>query len=419
MASILLFTLLIWLSGKDIFSIYGYEQQSSCENNSNDYPFSFLWKINKNPPSYFFGTVHVPYTKVWDYIPENAKEAFQLSDNVYFELDLNDPYTISTLAKCQMLPQGKNLSEILPYDIYQRLKRYLDRIKENIPSWTNFEHRRNYKSDDNLFNAITRNWEHKRPVWVMLMVNSLKENDVNWKGIPVLDLYLAQQAEKMKKKIGAVEEVEEQCIPLNALNLTQVLFALNQTLQSIDNENKVNVSRNSDDLIHHYNCRNLNSIIFNQDTTQLPKLTNMTSEDMDVARDMEHYFRDEFIYKRNKKIGDRVIQLILNHPNETFFFAFGAGHFLGNNTILDFIQIEGFQVTNIPSNKRIFKQRKSDDKYTKGLLYDWKQRNNPRKKRIAHKQRYKRVRNVMKIKNLENKFPKKIDDKVWFKLETK
>ncbi len=97
---------------------------------------------------------------------------------------------------------------------------------------------------DYLFNAITGNWERKRPIWVMLMVNSLTESDVKSRGIPVLDLYLAQEAERRNKRMGAVERVEEQCnflfllhsivfslshyllfligLPLNGLNFSQV-----------------------------------------------------------------------------------------------------------------------------------------------------------------------------------------------------
>ncbi|KAJ8779392.1 hypothetical protein J1605_012681 [Eschrichtius robustus] len=140
---------------------------------------SFLWTIKRDPPSYFFGTTHVPYTRVWDFIPDNSKEAFRQSSIVYFELDLTDPSTISALTSCQMLPR------------------------------------------DYLFNAIAGNWERKRPVWVMLMVNSLTEVDIKSRGVPVLDLYLAQEAEWLRKQTGAVEKVEEQCHPLNGLNFSQ------------------------------------------------------------------------------------------------------------------------------------------------------------------------------------------------------
>ena len=38
----------------------------------------------------------------------------------------------------------------------------------------------------------------------------------------MLDLFLAQEAERMGKITGAVERVEEQCHPLNGLNFSQV-----------------------------------------------------------------------------------------------------------------------------------------------------------------------------------------------------
>ncbi|TWW66601.1 Metalloprotease TIKI1 [Takifugu flavidus] len=42
---------------------------------------SFLWTIRREPPAYFYGTIHVPYTRVWDFIPENSKQNF-LQSNV-------------------------------------------------------------------------------------------------------------------------------------------------------------------------------------------------------------------------------------------------------------------------------------------------------------------------------------------------
>ncbi|ELW67062.1 UPF0632 protein A [Tupaia chinensis] len=182
---------------------------------------SFLWTIRRDPPAYLFGTIHVPYTRVWDFIPDNSKAAFQASARVYFELDLTDPYTISALASCQLLPHGENLQDVLPRELYWRLKRHLDYVKLMMPSWMTPAQRGKGLYADYLFNAIAGNWERKRPVWVMLMVNSLTETDVRSRGVPVLDLYLAQQAEKMRKSTGAVERVEEQCHPLNGLNFSQ------------------------------------------------------------------------------------------------------------------------------------------------------------------------------------------------------
>uniref|UniRef100_A0A9L0SH83 Metalloprotease TIKI n=1 Tax=Equus caballus TaxID=9796 RepID=A0A9L0SH83_HORSE len=273
---------------------------------------SFLWTIKRDPPSYFFGTIHVPYTRVWDFIPDNSKEAFQQSSIVYFELDLTDPYTISALTSCQMLPQGENLQDVLPRDIYCRLKRHLEYVKLMMPSWMTPDQRGQGLYADYLFNAIAGNWERKRPVWVMLMVNSLTEVDIKSRGVPVLDLYLAQEAERLRKQTGAVEKVEEQCHPLNGLNFSQVPNFINATLPP---------------------------------------------QELITAQEIDSYFRQELIYKRNERMGKRVKALLEEFPDKGFFFAFGAGHFMGNNTVLDVLRREGYEVEHAPAGRPIHREK--------------------------------------------------------------
>uniref|UniRef100_A0A452J6P0 Metalloprotease TIKI n=1 Tax=Gopherus agassizii TaxID=38772 RepID=A0A452J6P0_9SAUR len=318
---------------------------------------SFLWTIRRDPPAYLFGTIHVPYTRVWDFIPENSKAAFQASSSVYFELDLTDPYTISGLASCQMLPHGENLQDVLPRELYRRLKRHLEYVRLMLPHWMTPDQRGKGLYADYLFNAIAGNWERKRPVWVMLMVNSLTETDIRSRGVPVLDLYLAQEAERMKKRTGAVERVEEQCHPLNGLNFSQVLFALNQTLLQHESlrAGSLQAPYTTEDLIKHYNCGDLNAVIFNHDTSQLPNLINTTlpPHEQVTAQEIDSYFRQELIYKRNERMGKRVMALLKQNTDKSFFFAFGAGHFLGNNTVIDVLRQAGFEVEHTPAGQPI------------------------------------------------------------------
>ncbi|XP_064445248.1 metalloprotease TIKI2 isoform X3 [Mirounga angustirostris] len=343
---------------------------------------SFLWTIRREPPAYLFGTIHVPYTRVWDFIPDNSKAAFQASARVYFELDLTDPYTVSALASCQLLPHGENLQDVLPQDLYWRLKRHLDYVKLMMPSWMTPAQRGKGLYADYLFNAIAGNWERKRPVWVMLMVNSLTETDVRSRGVPVLDLYLAQQAEKMKKSTGAVERVEEQCHPLNGLNFSQtinggcaytakagglripaqVLFALNQTLLQHESvrAGSLQAPYTTEDLIKHYNCGDLNAVIFNHDTSQLPSFINTTlpPHEQVTAQEIDSYFRHELIYKRNERMGKRVMALLQENEDKICFFAFGAGHFLGNNTVIDVLRQAGLEVMHTPAGQTIRRREK-------------------------------------------------------------
>ncbi|KAK9408020.1 metalloprotease TIKI1 [Crotalus adamanteus] len=322
---------------------------ASCERRGKQRELnSFLWTIKRDPPSYLFGTIHVPYNRVWDFIPENSKKAFRESHAVYFELDLTDPYTISALTSCQLLPQGKNLQDVLPRDLYRRLRRHMEYVKLMMPSWMTPDQRGKGLYADYLFNAIAGNWERKRPVWVMLMVNSLTEVDIKSRGVPVLDLYLAQEAERLQKQTGAVEKVEEQCYPLNGLNFSQVIFALNQTLLQQENlrAGSLQIPYTTEDLIKHYNCGDLNTVIFNHDTSQVPNFINasLLPHERIMAQEIDDYFRHELIYKRNERMSKRVKDLLEEYPDKSFFFAFGAGHFMGNNTVIDILRREGYEV---------------------------------------------------------------------------
>lgn len=164
----------------------------------------------------------MPYTSVWQFIPENSKNAFYRSEFVVFELDLMDPFTISALNSCQLLPNGQYLADVIPPELYERLKQHLEYVRVSMPSWMTSDQKGRGLYADYLFNAITGNWERKRPVYVMLMINALTESDIQSRGTPVLDLFLAQEAYKLNKRIAAVEEVHEHCVPLNGMDASQV-----------------------------------------------------------------------------------------------------------------------------------------------------------------------------------------------------
>lgn len=364
--------LLLILVGNILVEGKRHKRPETCTKSDKEPSTSFLWRVATEPPSYFFGTIHVPYSRVWDYIPDNVKRAFDASDAVFFELDLTDPKTINALTNCQLLPAGQSLADILPADLYVRLKKHLDYVRTQMPSWMGPEQRGRGLYSDYLFSAITGNWERKRPIWVMLMINSLTESDVKSRGIPVLDLYLAQEAERRNKRMGAVERVQEQCVPLNSLNFSQVVFALNQTLHHQESLRTGDHSTpyTTDDLIKHYNCGDLNAVIFSQDTAQVPTIKNVTLAPYEklMAKKIDDYFRQELIFKRNLRMGQRVLELLIAHPDKSFFFAFGAGHFLGNHTVLDVIRAGGYAVEQLNYDDIILRNRKKQTQKARSAL---------------------------------------------------
>ncbi|KAH7639624.1 metalloprotease tiki1-like isoform x1 [Dermatophagoides farinae] len=342
-----------------------------CDKNES---FSFFWKIERSkpsPPSYFFGTIHAPYTKVWNYVPSKAKSAFRHSQHIIFELDLMNAETLLSLTQCQLLPPGIRLSDIIPIDLYHRLQRHLRYVKFKMSHWITQEQKSRGLNSNTLYTAITLNWERKRPIWVMIMLNSLTENDIKSKGITVLDSFFYQKAKKLKKSIGSVENAKEQCKTLNYLNTTQVLYALNQTLLQHEHIRRGYLRSNhtTDDMIRHYNCGNLNEALFNEDSANIPILKNRSSstlsssissgnndEDDDnesFSKNIENYFRFEIILKRNKRMSQRVLELLKSNPKESFFFVFGAGHFLGNDSIIELMKDHnGLEIVHINDDRQ-------------------------------------------------------------------
>ena len=112
-----------------------------------------------------------------------------------------------------------------------------------------------------------------------------------------------------------------------------MLFALNHTLWLHENHRRGVTSGpapSATDLIGHYNCGDLNAVLFDLDTTRVPNLLSMAIPpgDLDTAQEIESYFREELIHKRNERMAERIERLMDAHPRKSFFFAFGAGGFI-------------------------------------------------------------------------------------------
>ena len=120
-----------------------------------------------------------------------------------------------------------------------------------------------------------------------------------------------------------------------------------------------------DELITHYRNGNLDEVYFNQDAVLFPSLSRATEiaqsesakisseRDRQIATQIDTYFREQMIFQRNKRMAERVIDLLVKQPKTSFFFAFGAGHFVGDNTVLDIVQNAGLKIKHISPDEKI------------------------------------------------------------------
>ena len=129
-----------------------------------------LWRVNTSPPSYLFGTIHVPYSLVWEGIANNSKTAFFLADKVYFELDLTQATAETSddndAEDCQLLPNNKTISEVASPELNQRLEAHLDWVRGKMSSWLTEEQKEAGLNSTFIFSALTAGWDKKRPLWL-------------------------------------------------------------------------------------------------------------------------------------------------------------------------------------------------------------------------------------------------------------
>lgn len=118
----------------------------------------------------------------------------------------------------------------------------------------------------------------------------------------------------------------------------------------------------TDDLISHYRKGNLDAVIFNQETIMFPSLAHeksqenwepLSSQEKSFAEEIDDFFRKNMIDGRNKRMANRVINLLVQHPRTPFFFAFGAAHFVGENTVLNYVESAGFTIKHIGPNETL------------------------------------------------------------------
>ena len=111
---------------------------------------NYLWEIEGSPPSYLFGTMHVPYNLLWDAIPENTMHAFNNTQSLYLEFEFNEENTLA-MRSCQKLPNNQTVSDILPHDIYLRLSSGMEYIHAKIEQWLTISQKNQGWTADKIF----------------------------------------------------------------------------------------------------------------------------------------------------------------------------------------------------------------------------------------------------------------------------
>ena len=322
---------------------------------------SYLWTLQGYPSVYIFGTIHRPHTLIWPQIPRNVKKAFKSSKRIYFEIDLTSPEYLLAIKKCQYLPDKQTLMNVLPSRVFNKLQNYFKYIQSQISKWL-----KENKIEDRMESGdITKNWERKRPVWILLQLGSLNKEYVQSRTVPPLDLYMFFKGQQAGKNIGHLESPEEHC-KVNSLNSSQVITYLDEILTNYNHTRKEKDNQLSrENLTYHYFCGNLSSYLFSpqvNDSRQPPST-------LQTLRNFENSLTEELFLRRNKQITRKIIQEIKldrRRRNRRIFFAIGAGHLVGKGSIIELLNSKGFKPKHILATDKLPRSRRfkmNDQRY--------------------------------------------------------
>lgn len=268
----------------------------------------FLWRIEKNPPSYLFGTIHVPDERT-NTMPPVVLEALSHSDEVYTEIEM-DIVGMTKSATSFLRTDGKKLKDVLPPELHERFVAYVKRKGGNPATLESMK------------------------TWAATLQLATLEYAAKMASTPPLDMKVSFEATRLGKKTGGIETIEEQLSVFEAFNEQEQVRLLEISLDGMEEMEKSGKNP-TEEMVALYIAGDLDHLV----------------ETMTAATDMEDPLNKRFFKllndDRNVKMRDRMIEKMSKAPERSFFFAFGALHFHDTMGLVHMLEEQGFKVTRI------------------------------------------------------------------------
>jgi len=279
-----------------VFFLQSCKAQSNIKLPVNKDNNTLLWEIsgkNLKQPSYVFGTFHI-LCKEDIQFSANLRAALKASQQVYFEMDLDDPKnTLGGMFFMNM--KDKTLSDLYTVEELQKVKKfYKDSLKMNL----------------SFFNKM-------KPVMLAAL---LYPRMMPCKTPSGVEIELMTIAKKEKKEILGFETIEFQSSIFDSIPYS---VQAKDLLKSIDSMDKYKLYFNK--MVQTYK---------NQQTDSLVAIVNDKT-----FTDGEN--NDALLKNRNV---NWVKQLKTILPKTNIFMAVGAAHLFGKDGLIDLLRKDGFTV---------------------------------------------------------------------------
>lgn len=257
---------------------------------------SLLWKISGNgleKPSYLYGTMHAVCETNID---GKVMKAFDETNQLYLEIDMDDPNFQATMMKGLVMPDGKTISSLISEEDSKILDAFL---QENVG-------------------------------YSLKMINTFKPIMVSSLYIPKLlgcdmkavDVELMKISVDQKEAVYGLESIEDQ---FNAFDKIPYSVQVEELMKAAKN----NLEKDKEEMqkmLAVYKSENIEEM-----------LTMSKESDNKLMTD----FEEDLLIKRNQNWIPVISKVVKDNPT---FFGVGAAHLAGENGVIKLLRKQGFKV---------------------------------------------------------------------------
>ncbi|MCE2389959.1 MAG: TraB/GumN family protein [Proteobacteria bacterium] len=271
----------------------------------------FLWRIEGEPPSYLYGTIHVPDERVLALPPAVTlalDEAQVFCPEVWM-----DPEGQMKMTLAVLLPRGQSLGDLLPEALYRRLDRYMQR--EGVPL-AFFE---------------------RMKLWAVAANLGLLDYYRQGAAMkPPHDLHLYGLADAAGKRLDALETIEEQMALMDSVDRPHQIAMLEEALGHLERV-EPGAASPIEELIAAY---------LSGDGDRLMRV-GLQYTDLDDPRNAR--FTDALIRQRNHTMAAAIDERLRAASGPSYFFALGSLHLPGAEGLVSLLRERGHALERVGS----------------------------------------------------------------------
>lgn len=284
------------------------ETAARCQNKSG----SFLWQVEnkKNTASsvYLFGSIHLGARNFYP-LHSTIEKAFHSSDHLVFEVDprsAQEPAIMFEVQSRSLLPNNETIDQHISEETFLEVKKALTDFGLPVEPFLSY-----------------------KPWFLTMLLTNSQYGSMGYMPIYGVEQYLLNQKNE-NVDVLELESLLEQLALLESFNDEDFL---KYTLNDLNIMKRV-----INQLLLAWKCG---------DTTQLAKIFASSYEGVD--KELKNKFealQKQLFDDRNHKMTEGIDKL-LREGNGTYFVVVGAGHYVGNDNIIELLEKKGYEINNI------------------------------------------------------------------------